>query len=532
MEEFLIDNNLTLIESEEKYRSVITNVKIKKGTIIISSPSMGIVLIENARNSYCHNCLTLMQKNNNRCSRCKIAHYCSKECQVNAWKKGHKYTCKLWKEKKLFDNDLMDIDLLIQVVLKINNSSTKEITSKSMKEPLVEKSKDIGSMAPDKLKDINESNQSINWKEKEDNINREAFLSLMTHQDKIEFEEWKYLREMAKAVLLIVPELQDKTSESELIQHLLRFKCNNFVCHDTQLFGIAESAFPVGSLFNHSCSPNATLYYHGNRQIIRAMRDIQQGEEICITYTDVMNSRNHRKKILLEKYKFDCHCERCTDEHGLDQKLIPLLNENHDNDDDNNNTKNKNNLQKHVKKEEEKEDFTWIKNQLDPKVFSLHEILDLEKCKTFESEKKSILNTYSLFKFIITIVSRLLPVLNESDENYYKIHKEVVKDIEPLKLEIFTKVCKYTYDCIDNNDYIHAAYASLFVLMAYLVFLDRNHPLTGLQWLTFGKLVWNIGDEYQKEALYLLHQSKNSIMISEGRSDALDEIESLIKQFS
>ncbi|ORX83366.1 SET domain-containing protein, partial [Anaeromyces robustus] len=62
---------------------------------------------------------------------------------------------------------------------------------------------------------------------------------------------------------------------------------------------------------NHSCSPNATLYYHGNRQILRAMRDIQKGEEICITYTDVMNSRSHRKKILLKKYKFDCHCERC-----------------------------------------------------------------------------------------------------------------------------------------------------------------------------------------------------------------------------
>lgn len=62
MEEFLTDNNLTLIENEEKYRSVIANVKIKKGTIIISSPSMGVVLMENARNSYCHNCLTLMQK--------------------------------------------------------------------------------------------------------------------------------------------------------------------------------------------------------------------------------------------------------------------------------------------------------------------------------------------------------------------------------------------------------------------------------------------------------------------------------------
>eukprot|EP00833_Pecoramyces_ruminatium_P018438 jgi/Orpsp1_1/1192470/evm.model.d7180000093595.1 len=326
MEEFLLDNNLSLVESEEKYRSVITNVKIKKGTIIISSPAMGIVLMENARETYCHNCLSLMQKNKNRCSRCKVAHYCSKECQINAWKNGHKYTCKLWKEKKLFDNDLMDVDLLIQVVLQICKWDNDKKTPTIKKPTTFEE----GSMRPDKLKDISENKESLDWKEMEEKINREAFLSLMTHQDKIEFEEWKYLRDMAKVIFLIAPDLETKTSESELIQHLLRFKCNNFVCHDTQLFGIAESAFPVGSLFNHSCMPNATLYYHGNRQILRAMRDIQQGEEICITYTDVMNSRKDRKKLLLEKYKFECHCERCIDDHGIDEKLIPLKEEEDD----------------------------------------------------------------------------------------------------------------------------------------------------------------------------------------------------------
>ncbi|KAL6590474.1 SET domain-containing protein [Neocallimastix californiae] len=528
MEEYLLDNNLSIIESEEKYRSVITNVKIKKGTIIISSPAMGIVLMESARDSYCHNCLSLMQKNKNRCSRCKVAHYCSKECQVNAWKNGHKYTCKLWKEKKLFDNDLMDIDLLVQVVLQIskwNDNSGAEPNKKSSTifEP--------GSMTPEKLKDISESDESINWKNKEEKINREAFLSLMTHQDKIEFEEWKYLRDITKAVFLIAPDLESKTSESELIQHLLRFKCNNFVCHDSQLFGIAESAFPVGSLFNHSCSPNATLYYHGNRQIIRAMRDIQQGEEICITYTDVMNSRENRQKLLFEKYKFKCHCERCMDENGLDKKLIPFEEEEIIKDDSILSKKEKEEEERKRKKKEE-EDFNKMKGQLKTDAISIHDILDFEKCKALEIDKSSILESYPLLKFIVIVASKLLPVLEFSDEDYSKIHYQLIEDINPLQLNIFTLVCKYTYYCIDANDHLHAAYASLYVLMAYLVFLGRYHPLTGLQWLTFGKLVWNIGDDYKKEALYSLHQAKNSIMISEGRSDVLEEIENLIKQFS
>jgi hypothetical protein len=28
------------------------------------------------------------------CSRCKCAHYCSRDCQAVAWKSGHKATCK------------------------------------------------------------------------------------------------------------------------------------------------------------------------------------------------------------------------------------------------------------------------------------------------------------------------------------------------------------------------------------------------------------------------------------------------------
>ncbi|OUM58468.1 hypothetical protein PIROE2DRAFT_16258 [Piromyces sp. E2] len=495
MEEFLAENNLYFVESEEKYRSVITDVKIKKGTIIISSPAM-------------------------------VAHYCSRECQVKAWNSGHKYTCKLWKEKKLFDNDLMDVDLLVQVVLKICAGDDKDSASSKKNTP--QKSEVTGSMAPDKLKDISESQEALQWKEKEESINREAFLSLMTHQDKIEFEEWKYLRDMAKAVFLIAPDLESKTTESELIQHLLRFKCNNFVYHDTQLFGMAESAFPVGSLFNHSCHPNATLYYHEGRQIIRAMRDIPRGEEICITYTDVMNARPQRQRLLLQKYKFNCCCERCLNTAGLDQKLIPL-----EEDEEEEEGKEENSKESKDKKEKEENDFSYIENQLNPDLLSIHDIFDKDKCKTLISqlEGNSPLASHPLLKFIIIVATKLSPVIDASDEEFNQAHREVINAIEPLELKIFTKVCRYTYHCIDASDYRHASLASFYVLMAYLVFLDRYHPLTGLQWLTFAKLVWNRGDDYRTEAVRSLHLAKTAIMIAEGRSDVLEEIENLIQQF-
>jgi len=564
MEELLSENNLYFVESEEKYRSVLTNVKIKKGTLILSSPAMGLVLMESVRQDYCHQCLSLLQsKNKNRCSRCKVAHYCSRECQVKAWKAGHKYTCKLWQEKKLFDNDIMDVDLLVQVALKIHRTSEKE-GQKSNKKDETTKAKDqhkksssskeekeeVGSMAPDKIKDIQESQETlskVSWAEKEAAINREAFLSLMTHQDKIEFNEWKYLRDMAQAVLLITPELKEKgVTESELIEHLLRFKCNNFVYHDTQLFGIAEAAFPVGSLFNHSCRPNATLYYHEGRQIVRAMRDIARGEEVTITYTDVMNARTTRQKLLKEKYKFECRCERCQEEgHGLDQKLIALEEEEEGKEKgEKEKEKEKDGDREKKEKEDKEKDFAWIKKQFNlshshshtTEEISLHTLLNPQPLPAAKMEKiMKAVEEAPLLKLMVTVATKLLPVMKgimDEDEAFGKVHEEVVEAIEPVHLKTFTRVCQYTYHCIDEGAYQEAAYAAVYVLMVYLVFLDRHHPLTGLQWLTVGKLVWNCGDEYRKEAVYALEQAKRVIKVAEGRSDVLEEIENLIQQFS
>lgn len=44
----------------------------------------------------CHNC-NKEGTNYSKCAACKIAHYCSRECQVNNWYE-HKYICKLTKE--------------------------------------------------------------------------------------------------------------------------------------------------------------------------------------------------------------------------------------------------------------------------------------------------------------------------------------------------------------------------------------------------------------------------------------------------
>ncbi|XP_076629997.1 SET and MYND domain containing, class 5 [Colletes latitarsis] len=70
------------------------------------------------------------------------------------------------------------------------------------------------------------------------------------------------------------------------------------------------------STVNHSCIPNAIVEfpYSNNVLVLKAIRDIQPEEEICISYLDecdLERSRHSRQKALCSLYLFLCHCNKC-----------------------------------------------------------------------------------------------------------------------------------------------------------------------------------------------------------------------------
>ncbi|XP_020111412.1 protein SET DOMAIN GROUP 41 isoform X2 [Ananas comosus] len=116
---------------------------------------------------------------------------------------------------------------------------------------------------------------------------------------------------------------------------------------------------PWFSWFNHSCSPNACYrfeldnwceestscesssfrvspastdeasiagWYHeegglaralefckyGPRIVVRSIKPINKGEEVCVTYTDLLQPMAIRRVDLWPKYRFSCCCERCS----------------------------------------------------------------------------------------------------------------------------------------------------------------------------------------------------------------------------
>ncbi|XP_076044541.1 SET and MYND domain containing, class 5 isoform X2 [Oratosquilla oratoria] len=74
--------------------------------------------------------------------------------------------------------------------------------------------------------------------------------------------------------------------------------------------------YPLQSSCNHSCSPNAmpTFPYNNFQLVMTAVKDINVGEEICVSYLDECNlvrSRHSRIKMLRENYLFTCRCTKC-----------------------------------------------------------------------------------------------------------------------------------------------------------------------------------------------------------------------------
>ena len=68
------------------------------------------------------------------------------------------------------------------------------------------------------------------------------------------------------------------------------------------------------AFLNHSCEPNCIAVFNGPTCHIRSIRNVEQGGELCIAYTELMRPQSVRHRALKEQYYFDCSCSRCAQE--------------------------------------------------------------------------------------------------------------------------------------------------------------------------------------------------------------------------
>ncbi|KAF2870480.1 hypothetical protein BDV95DRAFT_629145 [Massariosphaeria phaeospora] len=125
--------------------------------------------------------------------------------------------------------------------------------------------------------------------------------------------EFELLAEDARADILSLT-AHMTAAEKEAIDQLVPIFRSNAYNTDQ-----AISLFPKVARINHSCRPNVGYAWSErlDKQVVTALRPIDQGEEIFVSYIPLLHSREDRQKRL-DQYGFKCTCEVCAqDTAGL-----------------------------------------------------------------------------------------------------------------------------------------------------------------------------------------------------------------------
>ncbi|ETS64179.1 hypothetical protein PaG_01416 [Moesziomyces aphidis] len=117
-------------------------------------------------------------------------------------------------------------------------------------------------------------------------------------------------------------------SATELLDLVCQFSSNSFTLTDSDLNPLGVCMHASMAMLNHSCAPNAAVVFpfggaakSGQQnwsdgedakvmQLV-ALRAIEPGEELLISYVDVADAYEQRRSALKKRYCFECRCELC-----------------------------------------------------------------------------------------------------------------------------------------------------------------------------------------------------------------------------
>ena len=166
-----------------------------------------------------------------RCGKCKIAHYCSRDCQEEAWHNHHKAECKYLRnmQTSYLQNDA--ILLMIRIILKLQNNGYQ-----------------VFSELP--------------------NGEKRYYKDLISHDEKRTFEE-NFRLEMTYGILEKILERNILLSKSDVFEIYGKLSTNAHEMENESLKVIASGLYLGSSAINHSCAPNAHWITRGKKNVLR-----------------------------------------------------------------------------------------------------------------------------------------------------------------------------------------------------------------------------------------------------------------------
>ncbi|KAJ1726025.1 hypothetical protein LPJ61_005472 [Coemansia biformis] len=147
-------------------------------------------------------------------------------------------------------------------------------------------------------------------------------LDLNPNRHYIERNAIKNLQAALKDLLALVPEAS-RVPLSEAVAAACIFSTNNhpLVVNNHHMLGL----YPFSALYlHHSCRPNCVFVGEaGGVLCVRTMRDVPANSELTISYVELYQPREQRRRELLLTRHFWCKCRRCST--GLSQSVDRVM---------------------------------------------------------------------------------------------------------------------------------------------------------------------------------------------------------------
>lgn len=278
---------------------------------------------------------------------------------------------------------------------------------------------------------------------------------------------------------------------AELMGIYGRICINSFNIVDLNMNTIGVGIYLGPSVIDHSCKPNAVAVFEGTTINIRTITDLPclDWSQIRISYIDLLNSNKDRREELHSSYYFWCDCERC-------------------------------------KKEEPIVEAAACPNLSCDSPCSI-EADECEKCSTKISVefKETFLEVadftaHHLEKMKIMAYLDVSKICLKKQKDV--MHKFNLQHVRTLEMAY---IAAMNLKCWEDTEFYGKE-----LIPGYLLYYGEIYPLTGLLYLTIGKIQLYLGKP--KEALKMLNQASSVLMITHGDKHSLvrEELRPLLHQ--
>ncbi|PKI38461.1 hypothetical protein CRG98_041160 [Punica granatum] len=448
LQEALREGGLTVSALPGKGRSLFTAKDFYPGEVIIRQEPYVFVPNNSASERRCEGCFS--SSNLKKCSACRVVWYCGCSCQKSQWK-VHQLECRAL--ARLDEDKRKAVTPTIRLMLKLY------IRRKLQDEKIT---------AADNYRLVE---------------------ALVAHMSDIDEKQLVLYAQMANLVNLILqwPEINIK----EIAENFSKFSCNAHTICDSELRPLGTGLYPVISIINHSCLPNAVLVFEGTAAVVRTVQHISGGSEVSISYIETARSTMTRLKALKEQYFFTCSCPRC-DRVGqpADIQESAVL-EGYRCKDDN--------------------CTGFLLNDSDDRGFRCQQcglLREKEELKEITNEIRTMSEK--------AVAATSSAKLEEAISIYKMIEKLQGELYHPYSIFLLQTREKLLKMLMEVEDWKEALAYCRITIPIYERIYPTIHPLLGLQYYTCGKLEWLLGDS--DVALKSLGKAVDILRVTHGTS--------------